>query len=272
MSGRTSASFSSGEPAVAHGDDLEVLVGEGQLDDLLDRDAVVGQQDLLAHPLVGPQARPFDTPLPASRLRSDRRFDQDRPFPPVCQRVSGTGRSGVSRPRRPMTPDDVLGRGPRQEHLGDAELFSSGMSCAGMIPPTKTRTRVHPLLPQQLEDPPADRQVGAREDREADHVGVLLRGGGHDLLGALAQAGVDHLHARVAQRARDDLGAAVVAVEPRLRDHDPDASVFAATTASLERRAACARTGPLDVSRRPAVPSYSPKTSRSASHISPSVA
>jgi hypothetical protein len=38
-----------GEPPVADGCHLEVLVGEGQLDDLLDRDAVVRQQDLLAH-------------------------------------------------------------------------------------------------------------------------------------------------------------------------------------------------------------------------------
>ena len=38
-----------GQPAVANGHDLEVLVGEGELDDLLDRDAVVRQQYLLAH-------------------------------------------------------------------------------------------------------------------------------------------------------------------------------------------------------------------------------
>ena len=40
-----------GEPAVAHRDHVEVLVGESQLDDLLDRDAVVRQKDLLAHHL-----------------------------------------------------------------------------------------------------------------------------------------------------------------------------------------------------------------------------
>ena len=41
-----------------------------------------------------------------------------------------------------------------------------------------------------------------------------------DLLGRLAQAGVDHFHAGVAQRARNHLGAAIVPVEPRLGDDD----------------------------------------------------
>jgi hypothetical protein len=41
-------------------------------------------------------------------------------------------------------------------------------------------------------------------------------------LGRLVKAGVDHLHAGVAQRAGDDLGAAVVPVEARLRDDDAD--------------------------------------------------
>ena len=45
-----------------------------------------------------------------------------------------------------------------------------------------------------------------------------------DLLRRLPQAGVDDLHAGVAQRARDDLRAAVVAVEPRLGDDDSQLS------------------------------------------------
>ena len=43
-----------------------------------------------------------------------------------------------------------------------------------------------------------------------------------DLLGRLVQPGVDDLHAGVAQRARDDLRAAVVPVEPWFRDDDSD--------------------------------------------------
>ena len=35
--------------AVSHGDDLDVLVRERQLDDALDRDAVIRQQELVRH-------------------------------------------------------------------------------------------------------------------------------------------------------------------------------------------------------------------------------
>ena len=81
-----------------------------------------------------------------------------------------------------------------------------------------------PRSRDQLEDAPADGQVGAGEDAEADDVGVLLLGGGDDLLRALPQPGVDDLHARVAQRAGHHLGAPVVAVEAGLGDQHPDAS------------------------------------------------
>jgi hypothetical protein len=45
-----------------------------------------------------------------------------------------------------------------------------------------------------------------------------------DLLRALMQAGVDDLHAGVAQGAGHHLGAAVVTIEARLRDDHPDRS------------------------------------------------
>ena len=54
--------------------------------------------------------------------------------------------------------------------------------------------------------------------READRVGVLLDRGLGDLLGRLVQPGVDDLEPRIAERAGHDLGAAVVPVEPGLRD------------------------------------------------------
>jgi hypothetical protein len=66
--------------------------------------------------------------------------------------------------------------------------------------------------------------VVVREDRDADRLGVLLDDGGHDLLGRLVQAGVDHLHAGVPQGAGDDLGAAIVTVQPGLGDHDAQRS------------------------------------------------
>ena len=45
---------------------------------------------------------------------------------------------------------------------------------------------------------------------------ILLERSSHNLLGRLAQSGVDDLHARVPQRSGDDLGAPIVAVEARL--------------------------------------------------------
>src|SRR5688572_30618350 len=61
----------------------------------------------------------------------------------------------------------------------------------------------------------------ARQHAEPDGIGVLLQRGGHHLLGRLVQSRVDDLEAGVAEGARHDLRPAVVAVEPRLGDHDP---------------------------------------------------
>ena len=60
----------------------------------------------------------------------------------------------------------------------------------------------------------------ARQDRKTDRVGVLLNHGLDDLLRRLVEPRVDDIHAGVAQRPSNDLGAAVVAVEARLRDDD----------------------------------------------------
>ena len=74
--------------------------------------------------------------------------------------------------------------------------LSSGMSSAGIVPPTVIDDVVDALLAQQLDDARHQRHVRAREDREADGVGVLLDHRLDDLLRRLVQAGVDHLHAR----------------------------------------------------------------------------
>ena len=92
----------------------------------------------------------------------------------------------------------------------------------GIVPPTVTTTSSTPCSREQLHDPRHERHVGAGQDRQPDRVGVLLDHRLDDLLGRLVQAGVDHLHAGVAQRAGDDLRAAVVPVEAGLRDDDAD--------------------------------------------------
>ena len=66
------------------------------------------------------------------------------------------------------------------------------------------------------------RHVRARHDREADRVDGLLHRGRRDHLRRLVQAGVDDLVAGVGERARDDLGAAIMAVEAGLGDEDAE--------------------------------------------------
>src|SRR5258706_10877260 len=63
-----------------------------------------------------------------------------------------------------------------------------------------------------------ERQVRARQDREADQVHALLQSGVHDLVGSESNALVDDLHARVAGEYRDLLRAARVTVEAGLAD------------------------------------------------------
>ncbi len=55
---------------------------------------------------------------------------------------------------------------------------------------------------------------------KSDQRHVFLQRDRHDVLDALTDTGVDHLETGVAQRARDDLGAAVVAVQTGLGDEN----------------------------------------------------
>ena len=64
---------------------------------------------------------------------------------------------------------------------------------------------------------------------------------GRDHLGRLVQAGVDDLVAGVGERARDDLGAAVVAVEPGLGDEDAELAIGVMIALALDLTMVCAR-------------------------------
>ena len=78
------------------------------------------------------------------------------------------------------------------------------------------------LAAEQLHDARHQLPVRAREDREPDHVDVLLHGRAGDLLGGEADALVDDLHAGVARPHRDLLGAVGVPVEAGFAHQDPD--------------------------------------------------
>src|SRR4029450_12169665 len=117
------------EPPVADRHHLEVLVREGQLDHLLDGDAVIGQQDLLAHR------------QPPSRRKSTRCSDEDRRRTGVCQSATtgsgGRSQAGTADWMSLMTSwVDEPGRNTSATPMP----FSSGMSWAGMMPPTNILT------------------------------------------------------------------------------------------------------------------------------------
>ena len=114
--------------------------------------------------------------------------------------------------------DDVVGARARREDLCDAELLELGDVVFRNDPAAEHRYVAAALLLQLGEDLREQRHVRAREDRQPDGVDVLLHGRLGDHLGRLVKPGVDDLEARVAQRTRDDLRAAVVPVEPGLGD------------------------------------------------------
>ena len=144
--------------------------------------------------------------------------------------------------------DDVLHRRAGQEHSPDAHFTQLRDVDVRNDPADDHQHVVHSFFPEQFHQSRADVHVGPRENRQADRIGIFLQRRRQHLLGGLAQPGVDDLHAGVAQRPGDDLGAAVVAVEARLGDDHPDLPHIEGTS------------------------SYSPHSSRSASHISPTVA
>ena len=114
--------------------------------------------------------------------------------------------------------------------------------------------------------------MAAGQDRQADHVGVLVAGRRRDLLGREADARVDDLHAGVAGGDGDLLGAVGVAVEAGLGDEQPGRAAGHGLH-PLGDGVAAPRVPP---SRRPRRPTpvgarYSPNTSRSAPAHSPVV-
>src|SRR5687768_5000209 len=107
---------------------------------------------------------------------------------------------------------DVVERGTRREYPADAVLLQPRDVGLGNNPPSEEQHVVHALLAHELRDAREKVVVRARQKREADHVGILLQRGLDDLFGGLMYAGIDHLHARVAQGARHDLRAPVVTI------------------------------------------------------------
>ena len=119
--------------------------------------------------------------------------------------------------------------------LRDAGFFQGGDVGSGNDAADEDGDVVHAFFVEEFHQLRAERVVGAGEDGEPDDVYVFLDGRGGDHLRRLAEAGVDHFHAGVAQGAGDDFGAAVVAIEAGLGDQHSDSLFrhFSATSASL---------------------------------------
>jgi hypothetical protein len=67
-----------------------------------------------------------------------------------------------------------------------------------------------------------DGAMGPGQDRESDHVDVLLRGIAHDLFDGLMQSGVDDFEPRLAEGKGDDPGPSVMTIEPWLGEQNAD--------------------------------------------------
>jgi hypothetical protein len=128
--------------------------------------------------------------------------------------------------RRPGVPrPDGVERRPGREHLRHPLLFEDRDVGLGDDAADNHEDVAPAGVGQLLDDLGHQRQVGSREEREADGVGVLLHDGLDHLLGGLVQPGVDDLEPAVAQRPGDDLGPPVVAIEPGL-GHDHPIGTF----------------------------------------------
>ena len=112
----------------------------------------------------------------------------------------------------------VLGGGAGEKNFCDAGLFEGGDVGSWDDAAYQNGYIVHAFFFEQSHELGTDCVVGAGEDGEADDVNVFLDGGGGDHFRSLAQAGIDHFHASVAEGSGDDFGAAVVAVEAGLGD------------------------------------------------------
>src|SRR5580692_11370438 len=116
--------------------------------------------------------------------------------------------------------DDVLGGGTGKENFGDAGFFQGGDVGARNDAANEDGDVVHAFFVEELHELRAEGVVGAGEDGETDDVDVFLDGGGGDHLRGLAQAGVDHFHASVAQGTGDDFRTTVMAIQPRFRNQN----------------------------------------------------
>src|SRR5262249_4502416 len=109
--------------------------------------------------------------------------------------------------------------------LGHAQLLQLEDVGVGDDAAAEEDDVVHAAFLEAPDDLREDRHVRAREQAHSEDVHVFLHGRVDDLLRGAMQAGVDDVHARVTEAPRHDAHAAVVAVQPHLRQQDSNVLV-----------------------------------------------
>src|SRR5207302_8638837 len=143
-----------------------------------------------------------------------------------CRRAGSPGmsrgRASLSRYRLTHVRGDLFQRRPRRKDALDAHFRECGPVRFRDDAASEEKDVVEALLLHQLADAREDVVVRAREQREANGVGVLLQRCLDDLFRCLMHTGVNDFHPGIAQRPCHDFRAAIVPVETGLCDDDAD--------------------------------------------------
>jgi len=118
--------------------------------------------------------------------------------------------------------NDVVHGGAGLEDAGDADFLETVDILVGNDAADEDEYLIHFVLLEEIYDARDDGIVRAGKNRKADDLNIFLQGGVDNHLWCLAEAGVNHLHARIAQGTGDDLGATVMTVEAGLGYENAD--------------------------------------------------
>src|SRR5581483_6067525 len=142
--------------------------------------------------------------------------ETDRPLPRAPRGPGGNGRRSGAGGADVLADegDDVAGRGAGREDLAHPQRLEACDVLRRDDAAPEDDDVLDALRAQEREHLAEQVVVRPGEDGEADGVDVLLDRRRDDLLVALVEARVDDLHPGVAQRPGDDLGSAIMDVEP----------------------------------------------------------
>src|SRR5512132_1461915 len=97
---------------------------------------------------------------------------------------------------------------------------------------------------QQIHDSWTECFMRAAQNGNSNSVDIFLKGCGRDHLRCLPEPGIDDLHPGIAKRACDHFRSAVMSVESRLSDKDPDLSLTHIAKSILANKACKQTVGP----------------------------